>query len=68
MYEPWDTVDINYNIVKLLNGRERKQEIGKKLELNYQFASTLLKRLGLEKELEGHDGCVNCLQWSSNGK
>lgn len=68
MYEPWDTVDVNHNIVKLLHGRERKQEVGKKLEQNFQFASSLLKRLGLEKELEGHEGCVNCLQWSSNGR
>lgn len=27
----------------------------------------LLKRLQLEKELEGHQGCVNCLDWNSSG-
>lgn len=68
MYEPWDTIDINYNIIKLLHGRERKHEASKKLEQNYQFSGSLLKRLGLEKELEGHEGCVNCLQWSANGR
>ena len=27
-----------------------------------------MDRLGLERTLEGHQGCVNCLQWSSNGE
>ena len=27
-----------------------------------------MDRLGLERTLEGHHGCVNCLQWSSNGE
>ena len=28
----------------------------------------LVARLGLEKELKGHEGCVNCLQWSDTGE
>lgn len=67
-YEPWDTVDVNQNIVKLLYNRQRKQEVGKKLQQHFQFSSSLLQRLGVEKELEGHEGCVNCLQWSADGK
>lgn len=27
-----------------------------------------INRLGLEKELEGHSGCVNCLEWDSKGR
>ncbi|ESO93249.1 hypothetical protein LOTGIDRAFT_189887, partial [Lottia gigantea] len=27
----------------------------------------LINRLGLEKELEGHQGCVNCLEWNEKG-
>ncbi|ESO02556.1 hypothetical protein HELRODRAFT_65956, partial [Helobdella robusta] len=30
--------------------------------------SELIKRLGLEYELEGHQGCVNCLSWNENGR
>ena len=26
-----------------------------------------IKRLGLETELEGHEGCVNCLEWNESG-
>ena len=28
----------------------------------------LVRRLGLVRELEGHGGCVNCIQWNSNGR
>jgi len=28
----------------------------------------LIDRLGLVKELEGHAGCVNCIQWNKNGR
>uniref|UniRef100_A0A0D9VQH6 Anaphase-promoting complex subunit 4 WD40 domain-containing protein n=1 Tax=Leersia perrieri TaxID=77586 RepID=A0A0D9VQH6_9ORYZ len=32
-----------------------------------QFHSSLVQRLALEKELEGHLGCVNAIAWNSNG-
>lgn len=56
------------NIIKLLQNRERKLEDGKLVQKHLQFTETLLKRLGLESELDGHQGCVNCLQWSSDGR
>ena len=28
---------------------------------------SLVDRLGLDHELAGHEGCVNCLDWSSDG-
>ncbi|KAB0795042.1 hypothetical protein PPYR_04829 [Photinus pyralis] len=60
--------DVSCNIVKLLQGREKKAEIGNILQQHSQFTDALIKRLGLEHELEGHQGCVNCLQWSSDGR
>ena len=28
---------------------------------------SLIERLGLDFELSGHGGCVNCLEWNRNG-
>lgn len=28
---------------------------------------SLIDRLGLDYELTGHGGCVNCLEWNSDG-
>ena len=33
----------------------------------YQVTPSSIERLGLETQLEGHRGCVNCLQWSMDG-
>ncbi|GAB0097419.1 Tetratricopeptide repeat [Sergentomyia squamirostris] len=33
-----------------------------------QFTPQFIKRIELETELRGHNGCVNCLEWSCNGK
>ena len=27
----------------------------------------LVRRIGLEAELTGHGGCVNCLEWNEKG-
>ncbi|XP_062210151.1 protein ALTERED SEED GERMINATION 2-like isoform X1 [Phragmites australis] len=32
-----------------------------------QFHSSLVQKLALEKEMEGHVGCVNAIAWNSNG-
>ena len=32
------------------------------------MTSASIDRLGLEATLEGHEGCVNCIQWSEDGQ
>lgn len=58
----------NHNIVKLLQDREKNSKYAKYVKRYSQFTESLVKRLGLEHELEGHNGCVNCLQWTSDGR
>lgn len=33
-----------------------------------QATTDSIRRLNLESRLEGHSGCVNCLQWNQNGR
>lgn len=33
-----------------------------------QTAPHLMDRIELEVILEGHNGCVNCLEWSDDGR
>lgn len=33
-----------------------------------QCAPQFVQRLELDKVLEGHSGCVNCLEWTTNGR
>lgn len=56
------------DFIRLLQCREYNSKVGKVLKQCTQFTDNLLRRLGLEFELEGHQGCVNCLQWTSDGK
>ncbi|XP_077213002.1 transducin family protein / WD-40 repeat family protein [Tasmannia lanceolata] len=51
------------NITDLLENRY----IGKGINNKLQMHSSLIQRMSLEKELEGHQGCVNALSWNSNG-
>lgn len=56
------------NVPRVLAKRARlscdsSREVRNKLYLNDSFIS----RLSQETELVGHKGCVNCLEWASNG-
>ncbi|CAH1955481.1 unnamed protein product [Acanthoscelides obtectus] len=55
-------------LLKLLQFREYNAECSRTVKQTLQFTDSLIKRLGLEFELEGHQGCVNCLQWTPDGK
>ncbi|GJQ74429.1 hypothetical protein Trydic_g21299 [Trypoxylus dichotomus] len=68
MYYPLNTIQNTYNIVNYLHSRENNWNSAKLLQQHFQFTTPLLKRLTLEHQLFGHNGCINCLEWSSNGK
>jgi WD and tetratricopeptide repeat-containing protein 1 len=42
--------------------------INHKLQQKLHVTDDFVQRLGLEKELEGHSGCVNCLEWNETGR
>ena len=47
-------------LFQLLSCGEFRQE--------HQVTKEFIERLGLENQLIGHEGCVNCVQWSDNGE
>lgn len=51
-----------------LQFRELRQIRCETFRGRYQVSSSLVDRLGLQHILDGHRGCVNCLQWSTNGQ
>ena len=50
-----------------LQRRESSILNGDHFARRYQVTPSSIARLGLETQLEGHRGCVNCLQWSMDG-
>ncbi|XP_015071375.1 WD and tetratricopeptide repeats protein 1 isoform X2 [Solanum pennellii] len=53
------------NITNLINKRYLDVRHDSVHEL--QMHSSLVKRMALERELEGHQGCVNAIAWNSKG-
>ncbi|KAJ2950881.1 hypothetical protein O0L34_g5241 [Tuta absoluta] len=52
--------------VGLTAARERG-DVTRKFQKHLTVTRGMVERLGVEKELHGHVGCVNCLEWSSDG-
>ncbi|XP_041979806.1 WD and tetratricopeptide repeats protein 1 [Aricia agestis] len=52
--------------VGLTAARERG-DIDRKFQSRLTVTRSMIDRLGLEKELHGHTGCVNCLEWNRDG-
>ncbi|XP_050678635.1 WD and tetratricopeptide repeats protein 1 isoform X3 [Leptidea sinapis] len=52
--------------VGLSMARERG-DIDRKFQRRLMVTQSMIERLGLEKELHGHVGCVNCLEWNKDG-
>lgn len=55
------------NAVTLQNDRSYNN-IETLIRNRLKAAPQLIQRLDLDGKLEGHNGCVNCLEWSSNGR
>lgn len=54
---------------RLLRERETKGEcVSHEFQRKCHVTPDLVERLGLQKELEGHTGCVNCIEWSYSGE
>ncbi|XP_039288976.1 WD and tetratricopeptide repeats protein 1-like isoform X2 [Nilaparvata lugens] len=58
----------NTNILRHLREREINDSINRSLRRKWHVSDSLINRLGHEKDLEGHEGCVNCLEWNSEGQ
>ena len=53
----------NYSInffFQILSSREFRQ--------NHHVTREFIERLGLQRQLVAHEGCVNCVQWSDDGE
>uniref|UniRef100_A0A7C9A7E4 WD and tetratricopeptide repeats protein 1 n=1 Tax=Opuntia streptacantha TaxID=393608 RepID=A0A7C9A7E4_OPUST len=53
------------NITNLIDSRTL--DFRHDVKHSLQMHSSLVKRLSLERELEGHQGCVNTIAWNSKG-
>lgn len=56
------------NYLKLLNIRQIDDRIANRIQSKLHVTDNFISRLGLETELEGHTGCVNCLEWNETGR
>lgn len=56
------------SVVRLLSERQVKDTCITHVQRKLQVTEDLVARLGLEAELEGHTGCVNCLEWNQKGE
>ncbi|XP_059459761.1 protein ALTERED SEED GERMINATION 2 [Corylus avellana] len=45
----------------------RRFDVGRDVNHSLQMHSSMIRRLSLEKVMEGHQGCVNAVAWNSKG-
>lgn len=55
------------NITGDLLHRQIRENRALDFQRHYHVTDPFIKRLGLEAELQGHSGCVNCLEWNEKG-
>uniref|UniRef100_A0A8C8IWY2 WD and tetratricopeptide repeats 1 n=1 Tax=Oncorhynchus tshawytscha TaxID=74940 RepID=A0A8C8IWY2_ONCTS len=53
------------NITRDILHRQIRRALG--FQRQYHVTDPFISRLGLEAELQGHTGCVNCLEWNEQG-
>ncbi|KAK2588472.1 hypothetical protein KPH14_004455 [Odynerus spinipes] len=58
----------DHRVVDLVRRREIQESITHTISQKLHVTEDLILRLGLEKELNGHSGCVNCLEWDETGR
>ncbi|CAL8110183.1 unnamed protein product [Orchesella dallaii] len=56
------------NIVQLQAAREIHPRYDHVIRERFHATSEFIDRLGLYAELDHHSGCVNCLEWSDDGR
>ncbi|KAM3935853.1 WD and tetratricopeptide repeats protein 1 isoform 1-T1 [Leptodactylus fuscus] len=55
------------NIAQDLIHRQIRERQARSFQRLHHVTDPLIRRLGLEAELQGHSGCVNCLEWNEKG-
>ncbi|OAY85694.1 WD and tetratricopeptide repeats protein 1 [Ananas comosus] len=63
--EKWNWNFPDGNVADLVESR--RIDFSWDVDRSLQSHSSLMKRLALEKEMEGHLGCVNAIAWNSKG-
>ncbi|XP_033636090.1 WD and tetratricopeptide repeats protein 1-like [Asterias rubens] len=56
------------NTVHHLFNRQIQDKFQLRFQRQHHVDESLINRLGLLHELEGHNGCVNCLEWNHSGQ
>lgn len=64
----WQPPDMNQHITRLISRRQQHESNEQHLKRQAHFNRSLLNRLNVEHCLKGHEGCVNCLEWSKDGR
>ncbi|XP_051158774.1 WD and tetratricopeptide repeats protein 1 [Leptopilina boulardi] len=57
-----------HRVIDLLRRREIQESDASFVSQKLHVTNNFVSRLGLEAELKGHDGCVNCLEWNETGQ
>ncbi|KAG7197011.1 hypothetical protein KM043_017547 [Ampulex compressa] len=58
----------DFRVLDLVRQREIWDTVAYTVSQKLHVTENLISRLGLEKELNGHTGCVNCLEWNETGQ